>query len=116
MMKYKEFEIKEDNYGFQIENHHIDCKSAVKNDKELILQEAENSHKGELELYDKDSLRPKKVRVFFCDEYPVYAIIIYIIDYKDGGGRYACGCYYPVSNNERIQALIPHPYQGSICW
>ncbi len=118
-MKYKEFDIKKDN-TFYLENHQIDCKAAIKNDKKLIILEAQNSHKDELEqLYDKNSLRPKKVRVFFYeDDCPIYAMLIYVINYKEGYdrysyGRYACGSYYPFYNNKE---LLPHAFQNSICW
>lgn len=106
------FKVEKDN-TFYLNDYHIDCELAVKNDKKLIIQEAEHSHKEELELYDKSSLRPEEIRVFFYDEHPIYVMIIYIIDYKDGGGRYACGSYYPISN---IGVVVPHPFQNSICW
>lgn len=91
-----------------------DCELVLKRDKALILREAETSHKEELEdMYDKHTLRPKKVRVFLDDnDIPIYGMIIYIIDYRDGRtSRYAYGEYYPISN----KTLMPHPFQGSIC-
>lgn len=118
-LKYKEFEVEKDN-TFYLENHYINCELAIKNDKKFIILEAQNSHKDKLEeLYDKDSLRPEKIRVFFYDEHPIYAMLIYVINYKDGVnryayGRYACGSYYPISNN--MNMLIPHAFQNSICW
>ena len=117
-LKYKEFKVEKDN-TFYLENYHINCELAIKNDKKFIILEAQNSHKDKLEeLYDKDSLRPESIRVFFYDEHPIYAMLIYVINYKDSYdkyayGRYACGSYYPFYNNKM---LLPHLFQNSICW
>lgn len=44
---------------------------------------------------------------------PQFGMMIYVIDYKSGfNGRYACGNYYPIYD----EVLIPHFFQGSICW
>ena len=46
---------------------------------------------------------------------PIYGMIIYLIDYKNGGNsRYACGGYYRFEFDGSV--LMPHPYQESICW
>lgn len=91
------------------------CSSAINKDKELILQEAESSHKDTFDKeYSRDSLRPSKIRLFVDDkDLPIFAMIIYIIDYKNGScGRYACGNYYPFYEEN----LVPHFFQASICW
>ena len=100
-----------------------DCELAVKRDKELIIQEAELSHKDELErLYDKESLSIDSARICVDSEgKPIYIMLIYVIKYKDGkGGRYGCGDYYPITNalkNDDGNVIVfPHPYQTSICW
>ena len=44
---------------------------------------------------------------------PIFGMVIYLIKYKDGSWeRYACGGYYRFY----ADALLPHPYQESICW
>jgi hypothetical protein len=97
-----------------------DLDMAIRNDKELITINAERSHGKEFdELYDKESIRPDKVRVFTDkDGEPVFGMVIYVIKYKTGdSGRYACGNYYPfykVSLDKNF--LMPHPFQASICW
>ena len=113
-IKIEEYPIKDN--GFEYLGNHCDCQFAIKRDIKMILQEAEISHKDALDiLYDKSTLRPDKIRLFVDrDNVPIYGIIIYLIDYKDVGGRYACGSYYPFEFNSSV--LLPHPYQESICW
>lgn len=97
-------------------NIKIDCRLAIKNDINLILQEAESSHKESFEkTYIKDSLRPNEIRLYLDNKnMPQFGMIIYIIDYKDRkNGRYACGNYYPLCDS---MLLTPHPFQASICW
>ena len=81
------------------------------------MQEAETSHKdGFDELYDRNTLRASKIRIFVDqNEVPIYGMIIYLIDYKEqNNSRYACGGYYPFEFDNSI--LFPNPYQESICW
>lgn len=110
-----EYPIKDN--GFEHLGKHYDCNFAIKRDVKMILQEAETSHKDTFdELYDRNTLRADKIRIF-VDKYdtPVYGIIIYLIDYKNEKyNRYACGGYYPFEFSNSY--LIPHPYQESICW
>ena len=108
-----------DDTHFESMGVRYNIKQAVEKDIELILNEAETSHKDELDrLYDKDGIKPEKVRVFMSNDMPVFAMVTYIIPYRDGlggmyaSGRYACGNYYPIYE----EVLWPHPYQGSICW
>jgi len=100
---------------FEYDGKTYDCSYAIKRDIKLIIQEAETSHKDSFdELYDKQSLKADKVRIFLDKEdKPVFGMVTYIIDYKEeNSGRYACGGYYPFWDDK----LFPHPYQESICW
>ena len=110
----KEYPIKDN--GFEYLGKHYDCKLAIERDIKMIFQEAETSHQDTFnELYDRNTLRTDKIRIFVDENNtPIYGIIIYLIDYKDGGGRYACGSYYPFEFDNSM--LLPHPYQESICW
>lgn len=124
----KEVEIVITDNIFEFGGNKYDCDFAVKQDKKRILQEAEASHKEELEkLYDKESLNPYKVKLFVDDnDKPIYMMICYIIKYKNpdygvlGNGRIACGNYHPLHDcwlDEKENFMVfPHPYQGSICW
>ena len=79
--------------------------------------EAETSHKNNFnEFYDRNTLRPDKIRIFVDkDNVPIYEIIIYLIYYRDGNNsRYACGGYYRFEFDNSM--LLPHPYQESIRW
>ena len=112
-IKNKKYPIKDN--GFEYFGNHYDCQFAIKRDVKMIIQEAETSHKDTFDkLYDKSTLRPDKIRIFVDrDEVPIYGMIIYLIDYKDGNNsRYACGGYYGFDS----LVLYPHPYQESICW
>lgn len=114
-IKKEEYPIKDN--GFEYLGNHYDCKSAIKRDIKMILKEAETSHKDTFdELYDRNTLRAKKIRIFVDgDNIPIYGMIIYLIDYKEGiCSRYACGGYYRFEFNNSV--LLPHPYQESICW
>ena len=113
-IKKEEYPIKDN--GFEYLGKHYDCQFAIKRDVKMILQEAETSHKDTFnELYDKNTLRADKIRIFVDEnDVPIYGIIIYLIDYKYGGSRYACGGYYRFEFNDSV--LLPHPYQESICW
>ena len=92
-------------------------------DKEFIIAEAMKSHKETFENeYDKNSLKPKFVRLFLDEQNEIsYAMVIYIIKYKNEtkyfNGRYACGNYYPILKSSAGKNFLePHPYQASICW
>jgi hypothetical protein len=112
-IKTEEYPIKDN--GFEYLGNYYDCQFAIKRDIEMILQEAETSHKDTFDkLYDRNTLKTDKIRIFVDeDNVPIYGMIIYVIDYKDGNGsRYACGGYYPFE----FDYLSPHLYQESICW
>jgi len=113
-IRKEEYPIKDN--GFEYSDNHYNCQFAIKRDIKMILQEAEISHKDTFnELYDKSTLRPDKIRIFVDgDNVPIYGMIIYLIDYKYGGSRYACGGYYRFEFDNSM--LLPHPYQESICW
>ena len=105
------------NNGFEHLGKYYDCRSAIKRDVIMILQEAETYHKDAFDkLYDKSTLRPDKIRIFVDgDNVPIYGMIIYLIDYKgENSSRYACGGYYKFEFDNSV--LLPHPYQESICW
>jgi len=112
----KECSIKDN--GFEYLGKYYDCKFAIKRDVKMILQEAETSHKDSFDkLYDKSTLRPDKIHIFVDeDDVPIYGMITYLIDYREGNNaRYACGGYYGF-NFGGSSTLYPHPYQESICW
>lgn len=110
--KYEEYKMNGEYFDYN--NNQYNCHLAIEHDKKVIIQEAETRYNNFNELYDKNTLRADKVRVYVLNNIPVYAMITYIIDYKnETGGRYACGEYYPIDSN---YLLLPHPYQGSICW
>lgn len=111
----KTVEIEANYNGFEYNNIHYSCSEAIKKDKKLILNEAETNHKNDLDnFYNKETLRPTKVRLYLDENNtPQFGMMIYVIDYKsDFNGRYACGNYYPIYD----EVLIPHFFQGSICW
>ena len=113
-MTQETYYFSEDNSFEYLENKY-DCEMAIKLDKELIIQEAETSHKDSFdELYDRNSLEPLKVILEVDDnENPIYGMIVYTIKYKnENTKRTACGFYYPIFD----YMLMPHHYQGSICW
>lgn len=115
IIKKIEYPIK--NNGFEHLGKHYDCQFAIKRDVKMILQEAEISHKDTFdELYDRKTLRPDKMRIYVDENNtPIYGMIIYVIDYKNGGNsRYACGGYYRFEFDNSV--FFPHPYQESICW
>lgn len=114
-IKKEEYPIKDN--GFEYLGTHYNCHRAIERDIKMILQEAEISHKDTFdEFYDRNTLRADKIRIFISeDNVPIYGVIIYLIDYKEGNwGRYACGGYYPFVLDNFM--LLPHPYQESICW
>jgi hypothetical protein len=116
-MKYEEYEIKDNSFEYLDKKY--DCSYAIKRDIKLIIQEAETSHKDAFnKLYNRDSLTPQKVRLFLDDrQEPIYGMIIYTINYKNQNvKRTACGNYYPVINWLDTLELMPHLFQGSICW
>ena len=122
-MKIEEVSINSNEFEYNGVKYY--AKSAIEKDKELIITEANKSHKEEFEtLYDKDSLNPNFIRLFLDEKNEIiYAMIIYIIKYKNkdygvlSNGRYACGNYYPIyTSSTRKNYLQPHPYQTSICW
>ena len=103
------------NECFELNGKIYDCGHAIKRDIKMILQEAETSHKDSFDkLYNRDSLKAHKVRIFLDEEgKPVFGMIIYRIVYKVGGvKREACGGYYPFWRD----LLCPHFFQESICW
>lgn len=124
----KSIEINVNSDKFEYNGVKYDCKWVVEKDTKLILKEAEESHKEQLEtMYDKESLAPNHVKLYIDDDNnPLYLMMVYVIKYKEekmgilGTGRYACGCYHPIEqgyvNQEGFNAVYPHPYQGSICW
>ena len=100
---------------FEYDGKNYDCGYAIERDIKMILQEAETSHGDSFDkTYDRQSLKADKVRIFLDKENkPVFGMVIYLIDYKDESWqRYACGGYYLFFEN----ALVPHPFQESICW
>lgn len=103
-----------DNCCFEYNEKIYNCSQAITRDTKLIIQEAKTSHENSFSLYDEQSLKADKIRVYLDEKNnPIFGFIIYLIDYKDGSGqRYACGGYYPFWDTE----LFPHPYQESICW
>lgn len=120
---YKKIDIVTDTEIIEYNGRKYDCKFAVKRDKELIIQEAELSHKEDFErLYDKESLSIDSARFYVdSDDKPIIIMLIYVIKYKEGkSGRYACGDYYPIidviTNKECDVIVHPHPFQASICW
>ena len=61
-----EYEI--NNHCFIHNDEEYDCSFAIEHDIKLIIQEAETSHKDTFdELYNRDSLTPKRVRLFLDD-------------------------------------------------
>jgi len=114
-IKYEEHPIK--NNGFKYLGKHYDCHYAIERDVKMILQEAETSHKDTFDkLYDRDTLRPEKIRIFVDgDNVPIFGMIIYLIDYREeNNSRCACGGYYKFEFDNSV--LLPHLYQESICW
>ena len=112
-MKYEDYPIINDYFEYDEKNY--DCSLAIKRDIKMILQEAETSHKDSFDkLYNRDSLKPNKVRIFLDEkDNPVFGMVIYLIEYKDGScKRESCGGYYPFWE----KLLLPHPYQESVCW
>ena len=103
------------NNKFENDGVEYDCTSIIKYDKNVIFAEAEQSHKGVLEeLYDKETLSPKSIRLFFDDKNePILGMVLYTIKYKANEvRRTACGNYYPIRDNK----ISHHLFQGSICW
>jgi hypothetical protein len=114
-IKKEEYSIKDN--GFEYLGNHYDCHYAIERDIKMILQEAETSHKDDFdEFYDRNTLRPHKICLYVDENnIPIYGMIIYCIDYKEGNiSRDACGGYYPFEFDNSM--LLPHPYQESICW
>lgn len=105
---------------FEYHGETYDCSHLVRRDIETITREADDTHKGVLDsLYKRDTLKPIKARVYIDDKGTiVYLMLIYTIDYKESlHKRTACGDYYPVSKMDSSDTLLlPHSYQGSICW
>ena len=101
---------------FDYNGEKYDCEFAIDRDKRMILQEAEINHKKTFNsVYNKETLKPYKVRLFFVGDCPIYGMIIYTIDYKkEYCQRLCCGNYYPISTH--FKGLEPHPFQASICW
>lgn len=117
MATIKEIEYPIKDNGFEHLGNHYYCQYAIRRDVKMILQEAKKSHKDTFDiLYDKSTLRPHKIRIFVGeDNIPIYGIIIYLIDYKEGNNsRCACGGYYRFEFDNSV--FLPHPFQESICW
>jgi len=111
--KIKEYPINDN--SFEYLEKHYDCRLAIKRDMKMIIQEAETSHKDNFdEFYDRNTLRPDKIRLFLDENrLPIFGMIIYRIHQKkDNYWRSACGGYYQFLEEN----LFPHPYQESICW
>lgn len=112
-MTTKEIQITDKKFSYLSKTY--DCSLAIERDTDLILKEAETSHK---EIFDKsykrETLQADKIRVFFDkDDTPIFAMILYLIFNKAGNyKRMACGDYYRIYEN----LVFPHPYQCSICW
>lgn len=105
--------------GFNYSGKYYDCNHAIERDKRLILKEADESHKDAFDdLYYRESLTPYKIRLFLDEkDNPVFGIIIYMIDYREGySKRTAMGNYYPLYETPERGKMSPHPYQSSICW
>ena len=112
-IKNEEYPIKDN--GFEYLGKHYYCQFAIKRDMKMIIQEAETSHKDSFdELYDRDTLIPDKIRLFFDEnKLPIFGMVLYKLHQKrDNYWRCACGGYYPFWDNK----LFPHLYQESICW
>jgi len=112
-MKTEEYPIVNNRFDYNGKTY--DCKFAIRRDKELILQEAEISHKDSFDdSYDRETLNPQNVRVFVDNKgNPIFGMILYTIRNKVWNyNRVACGDYYQIHKDR----LIPHPYQASICW
>ena len=100
---------------FEYLGNHYDCRPAIERDVNMILQEAETSHKDIFDrFYDKNTLRADTIRIYVDkDNVPIYGMVLYLVNYKGGhSNRYACGGYYPFLE----KLLLPHPYQEGICW
>lgn len=100
---------------FEYDGKTYDCSYAIKRDTKLIIQEAETSHKDSFDkLYDRETLKPKEIRLFTDEEGNLlYGMVIYTIYNKAANyERLACGGYYPFWDDK----LFPHLYQESICW
>ena len=111
----EEYPIKDN--GFEYLGKHYDCHYAIERDMKMIIQEAETSHKDNFdEFYDRNTLKPDKVRLFFDeDKLPIFGMVIYRLHQKkDDYWRSACGGYYRFVFDNSV--LLPHPYQESICW
>lgn len=116
MTKIKSESYPINNDSFEYFGKKYDCQYVIERDTKLILQEAEQSHKDTFEeLYDKESLKPNKVKLYVDkDNNALYGMIIYTINYKNSNSaRLACGDYYPIFD---FLELEPHPFQGQICW
>ena len=114
----KQEEIKIENDSFEYMGKTYKCKVAIIFDTDLILKEAEESHPDYTELYNKETFRPDRIRVFINErtEELVMGMIIYLIDYKNSKtSRTACGGYYPIYTGT-LNSLSVLPYQYSICW
>ena len=113
-VNYKDFPI--EGLKFVYNGEKYDCERAIERDKRMILQEAETNHKETFDrVYNKETLKPNMVRLFFVGDCAVYGMISYTIDYKEEFcRRLGCGNYYPISTF--FKALEPHPFQASICW
>lgn len=120
-MIIQEIEVKDNSFSFNGKPY--DCSYIIERDKKLIFQEAATSHPNIIEeVYVKDSLSPKKAKLYLDkDGNPIAIMIVYIIEYKDRCScRLACGDYYIVESamaDDNLRGrLFPHPYQASICW
>ena len=110
-------EIKFDRLGqtcFEIDGKTINCEFAIKRDTKFILQEAEKNHKEMFSVYDPNSLKTHGVRIYVDEKNePLFGMMTYVVhEVKNDYFRLACGNYYPIEHD----MLLPHTYQGSICW
>lgn len=104
---------------FTYNGREYDCNYLIERDKQVILREADDSHKEAFDkLYIRESLEADRCRIY-ADENDniIYLMIIYTIKYRDcNSKRTACGDYYPFYVGDGGKLLPPHPYQGMICW
>ena len=114
-MNYKEVEINQNDSSCKYKGITYQCSYAIKKDKEQIINEAITNHNIEFAReYDKDSLKPVKVRLFTdYNDCPQFGMVLYEIkNTANDYSRSACGNYYPIYE----EWLQPHFFQGSICW
>lgn len=114
-LKYEDCSIVDNNH-FDYLGKTYDCENAIKDDVEMIVNNAKLHDK--FNEYDEHSLRADRVRLYIDEnsKEPVYGMIVYSIEnVKFNYRRVACGNYYPIAD-VGCRGLEPHLYQASICW